>query len=120
MLVTREMLRSFGACKDASNEFEKEYPDGLDISGLWGTFDQANETWRGLLANEFLRQYIGWAIWAGMLPARIRADLSRADLSRANLSWANLSEANLSWANLREAIWNEYTTWPEGYPTNDD
>ena len=48
------------------------------------------------------------------------ANLSEADLREANLREANLSHAHLSAANLREAdlrgaIYNNYTTWSEGF-----
>jgi len=127
-LITKETLEKFDACKEAARAFGRLYPHGLDVSGLWGTADEQKEMWTCLLTDGFLRQYIGWGIHTGLLPARVtgnfenadlreadlhganlrganlsRADLRWADLSEADLRWANLSGANLRWANLSEA-----------------
>jgi len=117
MIINDAVLRNFGACDYERARFNAQYPDGFDVSGLWGTWDEAEAVWKAILATEWKRQ-VGWAIWYGMLPARIRGDLSGvtlsgADLSGANLtgvtlsgvdlSWATLSGVDLSWANLSEA-----------------
>ena len=39
--------------------------------------------WREVLSEPFLRRYVGWAIHAGILPARIAANLRGANLSGA-------------------------------------
>src|SRR3989304_3294680 len=103
MIINPELLTRFNACSEAKAKFVRRFPSGLDVSALWGEPPQREEKWREILEDEFLHHYVGWAIGAGILPARIKAGLSGANLSEANLSWANLSEANLSWANLSEA-----------------
>jgi len=103
MIITLETLQRFEACEDAAAEFGEKFPDGLDVSRLWGDRRQRAETWRMLLDDGFLRRYIGWAIGEGLLPARIVGDFREADLRRADLSGANLRGANLRWANLCEA-----------------
>src|SRR3990172_2004721 len=108
MIINAELLTRFNACSDAKARFVIRFPSGLDVSALWGESPQREEKWREILADEFLRYYVGWAINAGVLPARIGANLSGADLRGAdlcgaNLSGADLSGANLRWANLRGA-----------------
>ena len=104
MRITAEMLREhFGACDGpALTRFRREYPQGLDISPLWGTPEEADVLWHQLL-SDWRRRWVGWAIRAGVLPARIRANLHRADLANADLGGANLREANLRGANLAGA-----------------
>jgi uncharacterized protein YjbI with pentapeptide repeats len=117
------MLRNFNACSELRDEFVRDHPHGLDISPLWGDDNQAGLLWAIIIASPWRRQ-IGWAIGKGLLPARIRADLSGADLSGANLRdavlygavlsgavlsgavlyGADLRWANLSGANLRDAV----------------
>ena len=120
MIITVEVLDRFKPCKDARDEFARQFPEGVDISGLWGTEEEADAVWKMLLADDFLKKYVDWGISVGLLPARIRAnlrgaDLSGADLSRADLSGADLSRANLRWANLSWAKWNKDTIWPDGF-----
>ena len=130
MLVTMEILDNFGPCRKARNKFAERFPDGIDISGLLGTEQEADAVWKQLLGDEFLKRHIGWAICAGLLPARVRANLSgadltgadlslayltRADLRGADLTGADLSLAYLSGAYLSWAIWNEDTSWPDGF-----
>src|SRR3990172_2396330 len=103
MIINAELLTRFNACSDAKARFVIRFPSGLDVSALWGESPQREEKWREILADEFLRYYVGWAINAGVLPARIGANLSGADLRGANLSGANLSGANLIGANLSGA-----------------
>ena len=103
MIINAELLTRFNACSDAKARFVIRFPSGLDVSALWGESPQREEKWREILADEFLRYYVGWAINAGVLPARIGANLSGADLRGADLCGANLSEADLSGANLRWA-----------------
>ena len=114
-VINPKTLENFGPCSPAKDEFEKKFPKGFDIGPLWGTEEEANDKWGEILADPLLKKHVGWAIDVGILPARIRADLSEADLSEANLRWANLSEADLSEADLSEACHNKYTTWPKGY-----
>jgi uncharacterized protein YjbI with pentapeptide repeats len=102
MIVNETVLKNFNACTSLRNRFVAQHPNGFDISGLWGTDEEAQAVWAILFASEWKTQ-IGWAISVGLLPARIRANLSRADLSRADLSRADLSRADLSGANLRWA-----------------
>ena len=103
MIIDREMLRRFNACAEQADLFEAAYPDGLDVSGLWGTSAERNATWLRLLSADVVKRNIGWAIGEGLIPARIMTDLSGANLSGTNLSGANLSGANLSGADLRGA-----------------
>src|SRR3990172_448289 len=108
MIINAELLTRFNACSDAKARFVIRFPSGLDVSALWGESPQREEKWREILADEFLRYYVGWAINAGVLPARIGANLSGADLRGAdlcgaNLRWANLREADLIGADLRGA-----------------
>jgi len=90
------MLDRFGACNGAVAEFEERYPQGLDVSGLWGKRPERAKTWEGLLRDEFLRRYVGWAIAVGILPVRIVGDFTQADLRKADLRWADLRKANLT------------------------
>ena len=103
MRITAEMLQqNFGACRDtALTRFRREYPQGLDISPLWGTPEEADVLWHQLLSD--WGPWIGWAIRAGVLPARIRARLYRADLEEADLGGTDLREADLRGANLCRA-----------------
>jgi len=104
MIITEDMLTLFRACEDNKQEFARQFPDGLDIGGLWLDYDARARTWRRILSNEFLRRYVGWAIGEGLLPARIIGDFSGADLSGAVLSGAVLRGAVLSGADLRRAV----------------
>ena len=135
MKIDVDLLKRFKACQDALDQFAKKFPEGIDITALWGTAEDRNMKWREILGEPFLRRYVGWAIHAGILPARIAANLSEANLSGANLRKANLNEANLNGANLREAdlsganlseaslskanlIWAIYcrhTAWPDDF-----
>ena len=103
MIIDLDMLVRFGACKLQRDEFAARFPNGLDVSGLWGTAEERSTTWRILLADEFLRRNAGWAIANGLVPARITADLRGANLWGANLTCANLTCANLTDANLTDA-----------------
>ena len=124
-VINPKTLENFGPCSPAKDEFEKKFPKGFDIGPLWGTEEEANDKWGEILADPLLKKHVGWAIDVGILPARIRADLSEADLSEADLRWANLrwadlrgadlNRADLNGANLSQARHNKYTTWPEGY-----
>ena len=115
MIITAQMLReNFNACTSAVKRFENDYPDGLDIAPLWGTDEEADVLWKEILGG-WLKRQVGRAINAGILPARIRANLYRANLSEANLYRANLYRANLSEANLSWANHDEQTIWPEGF-----
>ena len=100
MIIDLDMLVRFGACKLQRDEFAARFPNGLDVSGLWGTAEERSTTWRILLADEFLRRNAGWAIANGLVPARITANLRGANLTGANLTGANLWGANLTDANL--------------------
>lgn len=107
LCVTTEMLRTFGACDGgALQRFGLEFPQGLDIAPLWGSEKEASELW-GRLLQSWLKEWVGWGIAAGILPARIRADLRGADLSWANLQDADLRAVDLRGANLRWAILDE-------------
>lgn len=114
MIINRQVLENFHACTKLKEKFCKDHPNGLDISGLWGTDDEAQLVWAVIFASEWKYQ-IGWAISVGLLPARIRADLSNANLSNADLSNANLRWADLSNADLSGAQHNRYTVWPENF-----
>jgi len=118
MIITEKILKHFAPRCDVVAEFTQRFPDGLDVSGLWGAVEQRDATWEHILRDEFLRKYIGWAIDVGILPARIsanlrgvnlyganlrRADLRGADLRGADLHRANLYGANLYGADLYEA-----------------
>jgi len=103
MIITNEILENFGACNGAKSAFAVEFPDGLDISGLWGDADLRQNTWMTLFSSPVCKKNLGWAIYVGLIPARITANLSRADLTGADLTGANLTEADLSRANLTGA-----------------
>ena len=103
MIIDLDMLVRFGACKLQRDEFAARFPNGLDVSGLWGTAEERSTTWRILLADEFLRRNAGWAIANGLVPARITANLRGANLTDANLWGANLTRADLRGANLTRA-----------------
>ena len=103
MIIDLDMLVRFGACKLQRDEFAARFPNGLDVSGLWGTAEERSTTWRILLADEFLRRNAGWAIANGLVPARITANLRGANLTDANLWGANLTDADLRGANLTRA-----------------
>ena len=100
MIITNEILENFGACNGAKSAFAVEFPDGLDISGLWGDANQRHNTWMKIISSSVCKKNLGWAIYVGLIPARITADLAGADLTGANLSRADLSRANLAGANL--------------------
>ena len=111
MIIDLDMLVRFGACKLQRDEFAARFPNGLDVSGLWGTAEERSTTWRILLADEFLRRNAGWAIANGLVPARITANLRGANLTCANLTDANLTDANLRGANLTDAnLWGANLT----------
>ena len=103
MIITNETLEKFGACNDAKSAFAGEFPDGLDISGLWGDADLRQNTWMTIFSSPVCKKNLGWAIYVGLIPARITADLAGADLSRTNLARADLSRTNLAGANLSRA-----------------
>ena len=103
MIITNEILENFGACNGAKSAFAVEFPDGLDISGLWGDANQLHNTWMKIISSSVCKKNLGWAIYVGLIPARITADLAGADLTGANLSRADLSRANLAGANLSRA-----------------
>ena len=121
MIIDLDMLVRFGACKLQRDEFAARFPNGLDVSGLWGTAEERSTTWRILLADEFLRRNAGWAIANGLVPARITANLRGANLTDAtlwganlwgaNLTCANLTDANLTDANLRGANLTDANLW---------
>ena len=100
MIITNEILEKFGACNGAKSAFAVEFPDGLDISGLWGDADLRQNTWMTLFSSPVCKKNLGWAIYVGLIPARITANLSRADLTGADLSRAGLSRADLTGADL--------------------
>lgn len=95
MIVTVEVLDNFNPCRHARQVFRERFPCGIDISGLWATKEEADALWNEILGDLFLKRHVGWAISAGLLPARIRADLSGADLYGAK--------------------WNGDTVWPLGF-----
>lgn len=103
MIITGEVLGRFGACQSQKEMFAATFPDGLDISGLWGDTRERTATWERLLKIKVVKYNLGWAIFMGIVPARIVANLGGANLSGANLSWASLGGANLSQASLGEA-----------------
>ena len=100
MIITNEMLQRFNACKAELDVFAGEFPDGLDISGLWGDADLRQNTWMTIFSSPVCRKNLGWAIYVGLIPARINADLTRANLSNADLTGADLTRADLTGANL--------------------
>ena len=111
MIIDLDMLVRFGACKLQRDEFAARFPNGLDVSGLWGTAEERSTTWRILLADEFLRRNAGWAIANGLVPARITANLRGANLTDADLWGANLRGANLTDADLRGANLTDADLW---------
>ena len=108
MIITADTLARFNACNTQKAIFAIEFPNGLDVSGLWGDSATRAVTWKQLLSIDIVKRNVGWAIAGGVLPSRIvgcfrDADLSRADLSDADLRGADLSRADLSDANLSDA-----------------
>ena len=103
MIITNEILEKFGVCNDAKSAFAGEFPDGLDISGLWGDANQRQNTWMTIFSSPVCKKNLGWAIYVGLIPARITANLAGANLTKANLTGANLTGADLRWADLRWA-----------------
>ena len=103
MIITNEILENFGACNGAKSAFAVEFPDGLDISGLWGDADLRQNTWMTIFSSPVCKKNLGWAIYVGLIPARITANLSRANLTKADLTGANLTGANLTGADLTGA-----------------
>jgi hypothetical protein len=109
MKITEEVLKNKGIDMTCplTSRFLVMYPKGLDISPLWGTKEESESFWQNVVKTD-LKKMIGWAIYYGLIPSKIQANLSGADLSGADLSgadlrWADLSGANLSEADLREA-----------------
>jgi len=103
MIINFEMLTKFNVCQDEKDAFVEAFPDGLDVSGLWGTADQRAATWLRLLQSEVVKRNLGWVIGEGLVPARITANLSGANLTGANLRGADLTGANLRGADLTGA-----------------
>ena len=105
-VITPEILENFSPCSPDKEDFETRFPQGFDIGALWGTEEEANDKWGEILADPLLKKHVGWAIDVGILPARIRADLSEGDLSEADLRWAKLRWADLRGADLNRADLN--------------
>ena len=87
----------------------------------WGR--GADLRWANLMAADLMRAdlYEADLRWANLRGANLSgadlrwADLRGADLHEADLHGADLRGADLSGADLYEAIWNEYTIWPNGF-----
>ena len=103
MIITADTLARFDACNTQKAIFAIEFPNGLDVSGLWGDSATRAVTWKQLLSIDIVKRNVGWAIAGGVLPSRIVGCFRDADLNRANLSGANLSGANLRGADLSRA-----------------
>ena len=109
-IVTAEVLRDLGACKEGLEAFLAIYPQGVVES-------DALRIIRSGLVDHQLKPHLGWWILHfGASPegADLRgvnlygvslrkADLRRADLRKADLRFANLEGANLRGANLEGA-----------------
>ena len=103
MIITADTLARFNACNTQKAIFAIEFPNGLDVSGLWGDSATRAVTWKQLLSIDIVKRNVGWAIARGVLPSRIVGCFRGADLSYADLRGANLSDADLSGADLRSA-----------------
>lgn len=119
MLITADTLcTNFNFSTPAVLDFQVAFPNGLDISPLYGSYHDRSAFWRDFLATTAMRKRVGEYITSGLLPG-IRADLSDADLSDINLyrttnmlyapralftrayfTDANLRESNFASANL--------------------
>jgi len=119
MIINRDVVENFDHCgRIITDEFEERFPDGLNISGLWGKEKERKVVWDMLLDDDFLVEQIGWAISVGILPARMLidgkelklgsvalcgVDISEMDLRGIDLFETNLREANLYKSNLHKA-----------------
>ena len=113
MKITKEMLKSAGACTT----------EPLDrFGGVWDYGEWTPEVQAGVLMSD-LRKYLGWLWETGIVPqwsmagwnledADLRhADLWGADLWGANLRNASLRHADLRGANLRHADLRGANLW---------
>lgn len=106
MNIDDKTLRNFGACDAGVKNFVETFPNGLDISGLWGGEEMCRATWRTLLDHPLTRRYVGWAMQVGMLPP-VTTALEGADLHNINFRNVDLRGADLREADLRDAnLWN--------------
>lgn len=100
LVIDGQTLDNFGICsKIVKEKFLADHPQGLDISPLYGSDEEASLMWATIFASPW-KKMVGWGISVGLLPARIRANLYKADLSGTDLRGANLSGTNLRGADL--------------------
>ncbi len=85
MIITHDILVQHGACGPGIELFDREFPDGLDVTA-WDAGRQV-----GMLLHPVWRQYIGWAWSEGLIPAW---SMRRWSISGANLYGANLRGAD--------------------------
>ena len=114
--ITKDQLVGAGATCAGLKYFIKRFGETLEIKCDLDEYMQAI-----ILGDEIGRQYWGWLVHFGFIPAysMIRWNLSGANLFRADLSGADLSGANLSEANLSEAKYDDATEWPAGFEPAD-
>lgn len=108
LVITADTLLDFSYSSKSIivQQFRKEFPAGLDITGLWGTRPEAALVWHQLMAHPLSGSQLGaWAA-EGILPARIWGDFGGKHLSRINLSGMILSGASLRHAELQHAVAN--------------
>lgn len=97
MIITARMLReNFNACGFHSEMLEEKYPDGFDISGLWGTPEERSDTWMAILSDDILAEHLNWAVTNGVVPSsvHIKRPIGHLNLSGVDLGDIRLVEIN--------------------------
>ena len=100
MIIDSDMLISFGACYNERNRFIQKFPNGLDVSGLWGNSSDRRKTWQEVLGFRIIRKNLSWAIHNGLIPCRIVGNFDSFDLSYSDFGNALFDEVSLVRANL--------------------
>ena len=93
MQITVEKLKALNACEEGIREFERIFPNGIDVP-------EWTEWCQGVILSTPLRKYFAWAVSLRLFPIWSMRDIN---LSGADLSGANLSRANLSGADTTDA-----------------
>jgi hypothetical protein len=91
MIINRAVLEIFGACEPAAKLFREEFPNGLDISDLWGEYLTRKRFWEKYIQVNPIKENLGWAIEAGIIPAVLYGNFSEMDLSDISIKNADLS-----------------------------
>lgn len=110
MLITVDLLYARGACWMWRENFEKQYPDGLNIEPLWSRSEhKVLEFWKNLIAEGWHKQF-AWAWKHGILPPmtiEVCRSLSHIDLSGGDFSAGYLVGSRMHYCNLTDALFNE-------------